>query len=637
MRRILFAIIAGVFADSGLSDMERLRCSDWYGVNWNDFRANVSFWLDRMMPSHVYFDVSESTEGIQQVAGILRESHDAGSSCFAATSILKLIPLFRFSTKEHDFMRTFAVPPEEQGIGVRQILAFLQDVQWSKLLDSDWSMFRLIARFRRATINFLVDMLQQEQPWAPMPKPGSMAEHFLAHVQFTLENGGKFSPELTVTFLHESGALDLDKMDGLDPPYFPTGHQFTIEDAEKLNRILGISVALIAAADIAGEQPRHRPMRDSHVDSAYELVRAGFDAFDEYPFPIFASRWPLFEMLDRLECKKTVRIPMRPASKRGDYYSVLFPFREKVSNYVRNCKVPYCDHSFFEVMEALRNVDNLRLVEVGGNLGDCSLWAASMYDIPVVAFEPLEESAAVFRQAASASNLDGHITIHETALGESVGTTNFYRHGAEFGNAYAWAASTNPYADEFLLQDAPVTQVNVSTLDELVPVTATSDVIKIWAYGDTLPILRAGRNLWGGDRKSGNVAAMFINFFPDYLGSTENVLAQMTELWSIFAEAGLIHIDCPSSNVTISKPEDVLPLAKLSHNVFTLVASRYPASIAPGSERDLMKIGDGDQQFEATRTLDDDIWGCGFSPSKSQEERLVLAEKPLKMLTPTFL
>ena len=75
---------------------------------------------------------------------------------------------------------------------------------------------------------------------------------------------------------------------------------------------------------------------------------------------------------------------MPPTSLRGDYFSVVFPHREKVSNYLRACKSPYCDHHFFEAMESLHHQeDNLRLIEVGANLGDCSLWAATMYDIPV--------------------------------------------------------------------------------------------------------------------------------------------------------------------------------------------------------------------------------------------------------------
>ena len=70
-------------------------------------------------------------------------------------------------------------------------------------------------------------------------------------------------------------------------------------------------------------------------------------------------------------------------------------------------------------MESLynRRVSNIRVIEVGANLGDCSLWAAAMYDIYVVAFEPLPESAEVFRQSVQASKMSNLFTIHEAAVG----------------------------------------------------------------------------------------------------------------------------------------------------------------------------------------------------------------------------
>jgi len=211
---------------------------------------------------------------------------------------------------------------------------------------------------------------------------------------------------------------------------------------------------------------------------------------------------------------------MPPASRRGDYYSGVFPFREKVSNYVRACQQPYCEHNFFELMESLRDVPNMRFIEVGANLGDCSLFAATMYDIPVIAFEPLVPSVRAFRKAIRVNNLQDQIVVHQTAVGGSnfghgTGTTDFYQVGQGIGNAFAWASSTNPYqGDEELGANATILRVNASTLNDLVPITPTNDVIKMWAFNDSLDILHGGSNLLDPSLRGGLgkvTAQIFLN------------------------------------------------------------------------------------------------------------------------------
>ena len=599
-----------------------------------------------MTPPSVYFEVAPQLHGMSGVNRILMASQDQGVGCVPALAISKLVPRFQYSTRPEPFLEAFE-PHATPSLSVEFLFALLSESAWGDFIKLEWNFFRLINRFRRAVMGIVKDTLQTEQgEWfQPRPAEGSLAWFFNNHLKEQLATGGAFDEQFVTQFLYEVNAIDLANAEGITPPIIPEDQDITRNDIVKLNRVIYIACAFLALADIAGEEqdPGDFDYRLIHITNANLLLKPWFAVYAKLPILFFLTAWPLWELLDRLECRQKIRILMPPAAVRGDYYSVVFPFREKVSNYVRTCKAPYCDHNFFELMESVRTVPNLRLLEVGANLGDCALWATSMYDVDIVAFEPIAASAEVFRRSIGENRLEDKITLHEIAIGNHTGEVTFYQTGAHLGNGFAWAASTDIYAgqgDGNLVTPNVTVPIGILNDASLVPIADTNDILKLWVYGDTLKVLRAGRNVWGPERSSGRVAAIWVAMFADYIGDeTESALDQLRALWDIFDEAGMKYIDCPSSTVTCNRPEDALPLAGENNVVFTLIASREPFTISSDQQRDLTVppesgwIGD----LEATRTDEHDVFGCGFTPSKSQEDRFAEAGRPPGKLMPSFL
>ena len=100
-------------------------------------------------------------------------------------------------------------------------------------------------------------------------------------------------------------------------------------------------------------------------------------------------------MLDRLQCAHMVNIHQRAhqfwmgaenIGMRNDvdisYRLFLFPYRELVSDFVRARLIPYCNESILRLVQVLcrrlqrEGASTAKVIEVGANLGDCSLWTA---------------------------------------------------------------------------------------------------------------------------------------------------------------------------------------------------------------------------------------------------------------------
>jgi FkbM family methyltransferase len=72
------------------------------------------------------------------------------------------------------------------------------------------------------------------------------------------------------------------------------------------------------------------------------------------------------------------------------------------------------------VLHALRPGD--RFVDVGANVGAYTLLAAKVVGCEVVAFEPIEATAAWFVDNVALNGVTGQVTLHRVAVGEAPGT-----------------------------------------------------------------------------------------------------------------------------------------------------------------------------------------------------------------------
>eukprot|EP00400_MALV-I_sp_L67-5_P000233 gene233-1095_t len=622
--RFIFSLSFAVWQASGLGIMhqfentteavEEIKCRRRYGVNWDQWRVNISFYLDIISPNGVHFvPNTDQLTGMLEVLHDMREHEDGGLSCplaVATTQMLRILP--ECGHPEVLWLDLLSRPESEQL--TRQALAAVGAINWSLMVEAKWHFFRFLVRLKRYFMEISHDFLSLHGDISP-PPPTNEQRRYLLHIEHALKHGLPMDVPWASRILNSYGTFTKPCGD----PTFGGDVLPTPEEVVCLNQVMMTSVATLALADFySGEG--NLPLRRELIDRAFGVISpwlAGVEAAT--PILVFLSRWPLFEMLDRIECSTSVRIRMPPASKRGDYYSTVFPFREKVSNFVRACEQPYCEHNFFEFMESLRDIPNTRLIEVGSNLGDCALWSATMYDMPVVAFEPLRESARAFRSSVIANGLESHVTVHETALGGRVGQVNFYQVGKSIGNAFAWSSSTNPYdGDDGLGANATIVKVNISTLNQFVPVTNTNDIIKMWAFNDSLDILRGGSNLLAPNRKAGSLAAIWIGLFVDYHGA--DLYWQVQEYFNIFEQNGLNFTSCPFATHPCDTPEDVMRASE-TNGIFPLVASRTPAY---GLERDLFEHSGADlpEEFVATKRDGQHIQPCGFSLSQKQIQRL---------------
>ena len=622
-------------------EVDAVRCSDVYGVNWDQWRVNISFYLDLVAPAGVHFvPKTKQLSGMLAVARDLMAEEDGGLSCPPAVATCVMLQILPQSTNA-EFL-WFDILNRQPQLLTKQALATVGALHWSVLVRAKWHMFYFLSRLRKYFLEISHNFLNGDSGSNPVPAERSLRKYLL-HVEHALKTGGRFDVAWSQRILADHGyyRYPCGKPNfSPDPDVRPTA-----QDVACLNQVLYTVVATLAVAEGHRDNPGQDYIFNDLLDRAFSVAGPWLNGDGAAtPIFIFLSRWPIFEMLDRLEMATSVRIKMPPASKRGDYYSGVFPFREKVSNYVRACQQPYCAHNFFELMESLRDIPNMRLIEVGANLGDCSLFAATMYDIPVIAFEPLALSVQAFRRAIRENNLEGQVVVHPTAVGKSTGMMmNFYQVGQRIGNAFAWASSTNPYdGEEGLGANATMVRVNVSTLNDLVPITPTNDVIKMWAFNDSLDILRGGSNLLDPVVRGGlgKVAAIWIGLFVEYHG--DSLEYQLEQYWDVFDANGLIYRSCPMQNATCNTPAEVVEVAK-TDGIFPIVASRTPTVIPRGHERDLLKpsaklrntmrkleqdeLSEEEtrdfEKFKPTKLDTEQITTCGWSLSDNQRNRMI--------------
>ena len=182
-----------------------------------------------------------------------------------------------------------------------------------------------------------------------------------------------------------------------------------------------------------------------HLKPIWNAVIAGYVP----PMLLFGSGWPIFRLFDRLASKPTVQVPLSTNAMLPSYTAHLFPFHEKMSDYVRACSQPYCDQVFIELLLVVgRHFDKSQkiwLVEVGSALGDCALWATGELGpqrLRVLAFEPMTEAVNLFRQAVRSNGWEMSLQVTEAAVMAKPGTIELLTVGARIGNPFAQASTT---------------------------------------------------------------------------------------------------------------------------------------------------------------------------------------------------
>eukprot|EP00746_Dinoflagellata_sp_MGD_P152974 gnl/MRDRNA2_/MRDRNA2_83992_c0_seq6.p1 gnl/MRDRNA2_/MRDRNA2_83992_c0~~gnl/MRDRNA2_/MRDRNA2_83992_c0_seq6.p1 ORF type:complete len:309 (+),score=44.71 gnl/MRDRNA2_/MRDRNA2_83992_c0_seq6:44-928(+) len=145
--------------------------------------------------------------------------------------------------------------------------------------------------------------------------------------------------------------------------------------------------------------------------------------FDSHPEALFLSAWPVWRQMELISAQSQVRVHTQPngfyaQNLKAYYVAAVFPFQEKVSDYVRACGRPYCENAFLSFMVRLPNFSpsELLLVEAGANLGDCSLWSVMALNVTAVLIEPQSSCVARAEMSKRLNNLGERVSIIEAIL-----------------------------------------------------------------------------------------------------------------------------------------------------------------------------------------------------------------------------
>lgn len=226
------------------------------------------------------------------------------------------------------------------------------------------------------------------------------------------------------------------------------------------------------------------------------------------------SAWPggseLFWLLDRLQCATEVSIQLLKGhtfmgaeniGMRSDvdiiYKLLLFPYRELVSDFIRARRVPYCNESILREVQKLAKrlqragAHKVRVIEVGANLGDCSIWIAkrllevpTLRSIKVLAFEALPDAAALFQKSVEQNGLVGVIEVLRVAAGASPGSVDLK----------AKPSSSNSFTLVDPGADPEAVRVQRERLDDLISFRRI-DLLISHTNGQELEVLRGARRL----------------------------------------------------------------------------------------------------------------------------------------------
>jgi len=238
---------------------------------------------------------------------------------------------------------------------------------------------------------------------------------------------------------------------------------------------------------------------------------------------LLQSRWPFVDMMDRMFQHPSVKLPLASGLQRfllqeprgalkepHSLWMRIFPRREIVSDMIRYVRTPFCGMRPF--MRLIENIafkgygaehaasSALSFVEGGPHLGDCTLWAAAVLEaakVPffAVAYEPLPDASALFRESVLDNKWDGQVVVVPKALGategEKVRLAYFPGHNGEGTTVRAAAqAHCGEGCEGF-------SEIDTATLDGTWEDYRPShlDVLKLSVNGEELNTLRGARSL----------------------------------------------------------------------------------------------------------------------------------------------
>ena len=334
------------------------------------------------------------------------------------------------------------------------------DISWTAIAHSGWPIFALLAKVQETARKLLINPEEETDRF-----PEGIAEFLAAPHLYRF-------PEEKVRLLLDSANIHILKK--------ATAYVLT---AAMHNR----------GAEVLDD------IRGTRGNGIFSVAREGRFA------ALFLSSFPLWKAIDFAVLQRQVEIKL--PSNRGSYWMEVFPYREKVSDMIRGiysgeglslrrpsisaspealiktahlsisdplspssqaCHRPYCDSSFFELMLKLPKVD--RLIEVGSNIGDCSLWSAAALNVEVIAFDPFPHSIEALRGSVSLNNFQKPFRVVQKAVSGAPGRKKFYMLGAANGNPFALSSSSNPDNEtDVEAIDVEVTTVSISHQRSLTP------------------------------------------------------------------------------------------------------------------------------------------------------------------------
>ncbi len=161
-------------------------------------------------------------------------------------------------------------------------------------------------------------------------------------------------------------------------------------------------------------------------------------------------------------------------------------------------------------------------VDCGANIGWFTLLAAEL-GVDVVAFEPTPANAALLRRNVATNGLDGHVAVHECALGAEAGMAELHLSPTNQGDHRLHQGVS--WNSEKLRKSIGIT---VATLDEVLAGRRPA-VIKIDTQGSETLILRGGARSW---RPRAGVAdvALVSEFWPYGLQRCGSSAKELLEL-----------------------------------------------------------------------------------------------------------
>eukprot|EP00435_Cladocopium_sp_Y103_P071590 s574_g37.t3 len=465
------------------------------GPSWDEVRGNLSFYAAMNLASRkitldvqspVYWQMRELWKRIDTNATLsLRASQD----CSVGYVTLKLIGFMSLSVS--------AVLDEllkPQGVMIHETLRYLAStLDWHHVAAAGWPIFRLLSRLE-----------------------------YFAYLEMGSAN--PLNEQLKGTWSYETPYLDTVEQQLRANAPVPAAASSLVLSYGEFYSPLGRALALLSLADVLRPGRGMSNAQERLIRRAVYLLGDHFLHAKYPPFVALSSRWPIFQMADRLACEAQLRWTLPRHAVISRPWMALLPMAEKVSDVVRACRLPYCDLSFLElVLRSAAVFGGVQLLEVGANLGDCALWTAAHLGRRLhraIAVEPLPEVAQSLQRSVQMNGWESKFQVIQAFAGARSGWGRMHFLGLADGNPYASATAVAPGGAASIPSVAART-VTVSHLSRLMEKRRSAKILKIYAYGDLRDVLLGARGalhrvdtLWlafaAGQLKRARAAAVFL-------------------------------------------------------------------------------------------------------------------------------